>query len=257
MSIYKRVATHVAGISELKNAINYIFDPEKTCDHLTYSIGVEKKSAYEDMRFLKELYCKTTGRQYLHWVLSHDKDVPLKTVEGVNLEVLELIGNEFQVVAATHTNTQNLHTHFVLNSVKVSDGKKFSQSRRDMLMFRQEVNEVLKSNGLKPIEKIEAFEMSDQVEEVEVLIQNDLKRYKSKNALWTLEEEGLIHPLGREKEPASRIKPFTIEVPKQGLIKPFSLEEGYPTEDIFLQSLRKRMESRKIKPFTFEKEEKS
>ena len=256
MSIYKRIATHVAGINDLKKAINYIFDPEKTCDHLTYSIGVEKKSAYEDMRFLKELHCKIMGRQYLHWVLSHDDGVLLKTVVGVNLEVLELIGDEFQVVAATHTNTQNLHTHFVLNSVKVKDGKKFSQSRRDMLMFRQDVNEILKSNGLKPIEKIEAFEMSDQVEEVEVLTQNNLKHYKSKNALWTL-EEGLIHPLGREKEPAGCIKPFIIEVPKQGLIKPFSLEEGCPTEDVFLQSLRKRMESRKIKPFTFEKEEKS
>lgn len=244
MSIYKRVATHVAGINDLKNAINYIFDPEKTCDHLTYSRGVGKMSAYEDMRFLKELYYKATGRQYLHWVLSHDKGVPLEIVKAVNLEVLKLIGNEFQVVAATHTNTQNLHTHFVLNSVKVKDGKKFSQSRKEMLQFRQVINEILQAHGLKSIGKTESFQMSDQIEEVEVSIPDAPKLYKLNNVIWTQGIKpfviGADISVGKqgEEETPKLIKPFTIG--ESRLIKPFTIEE---------QSL--------VKPFIFEEEEKS
>lgn len=244
MSIYKRVATHVSGINDLKNAINYIFDPEKTSDHLIYSRGVAKMSAYEDMRFIKELYCKATGRQYLHWVLSHDKGVPLEIVKAVNLEVLKLIGNEFQVVAATHTNTQNLHTHFVLNSVKVRDGKKFSQSRKEMLQFRQAINEILQAHGLKTIGTTEDFQMSDQIEEVEVSIPDAPKLYKLNNVIWTqgikpfvIGADSSVGKQGEEETP-KLIKPFTIG--ESRLIKPFTIEE---------QKL--------VKPFTFEEEEKS
>ena len=37
----------------------------------------------------------------------------------------ELWGDKFQVVVTTHLNTDNLHNHFVLNSVSFLDGKRF------------------------------------------------------------------------------------------------------------------------------------
>lgn len=236
MSIYKRSATHVTELSALKGAIDYIFNPEKTCENLIFGMGIGKKTVYEDMRFLKELYCKTTGRQYLHWILSHDKDVALETVEAVNREVIKLIGSEFQVAAAIHTNKENLHSHFIINSVRITDGKKFSQSRKDMLKFRQNVNIILESYGLKTIGKENDFrwscDVTDEVKDsVQLVYQPDI--------IWTqrikpfvlgfnisekqLEEKTGIQPFDIAQEPRKCIKPFVVREESKDLIKPFQI----------------------------------
>ena len=43
-------------------------------------------------------------------------------------------GKRFQVLVATHMNTDNLHNHFVINSVSYVDGKKYEQ-RRSCLLY--------------------------------------------------------------------------------------------------------------------------
>lgn len=128
--------------------------------------------------------------------------------------------------------------------MKVKDGKKFSQSRKEMLQFRQVINEILQAHGLKSIGKTESFQMSDQIEEVEVSIPDAPKLYKLNNVIWTQGIKpfviGADISVGKqgEEETLKLIKPFTIG--ESRLIKPFTIEE---------QSL--------VKPFIFEEEEKS
>ena len=45
-------------------------------------------------------------------------------------------GKRFQVLVATHMNTDNLHNHFVINSVSYVDGKKYEQRRSQYTEFR-------------------------------------------------------------------------------------------------------------------------
>lgn len=270
MSIYKRSSTHVAELKDLQGAIRYILNPQKNTDDLIYVCGVSKESAFEDMRFLKELYCKTSGRQYLHWILSHDKGVPLEIVKAVNREVMDLIAKEYQVIAATHTNTNNLHTHFILNAVRIKDGKKFSQSRRDMLQFREAVNKILQAQGLKSIGRTEEFEMSEDVEEIEVPVPEAPNFYKSNNVIWAQGTRPFIIEEGNERGGSGTgglIRPFTIgkeaaketfraDERQEKLARPFYLENGYPEEDKFLESLREKAHGEKlIRPFLYEEEE--
>ena len=270
MSIYKRSSTHVAELKDLQGAIRYILNPQKTTDDLIYVCGVSKESAFEDMRFLKELYCKTSGRQYLHWILSHDKGVPLEIVKAVNREVMDLIAKEYQVIAATHTNTNNLHTHFILNAVRIKDGKKFSQSRRDMLQFREAVNKILQAQGLKSIGRTEEFEMSEDVEEIEVPVPEAPNFYKSNNVIWAQGTRPFIIEEGNERGGSGTgglSRPFTIgkeaaketfraDERQEKLARPFYLENGYPEEDKFLESLREKAHGEKlIRPFLYEEEE--
>lgn len=84
----------------------------------------------------------------MHWILSHDKGVSLGSVNSVAEEVLHIVGEKYQVIAATHTNTQNLHTHFVINPVDIRTGKKFSESTKDLLKFRGKINAILREYGL-------------------------------------------------------------------------------------------------------------
>lgn len=45
---------------------------------------------------------------------------------GVEL-AMELFGDKYEVVVATHTDKEHIHTHFILNSVSFVDGRKFHQ----------------------------------------------------------------------------------------------------------------------------------
>lgn len=123
---------------------------------MCHTSGVSKDTAYDDMVFIKYLFCQTDGRQYLHWILSHDKGVHVDVVNFVAEEVLLLVGEKYQVIAATHTNTQNLHTHFLINPVDITTGKKFSESTKDMLKFRSKINAILKDCGLNECGSVES-----------------------------------------------------------------------------------------------------
>lgn len=110
------------------------------------------------MIFVKRLFCKLEGRQYLHWILSHDKGVSADIADKVAIEVMKMIGKEYQLIVGTHVNTNNVHSHFLINTVNFATGKKFSESERDMLKTREKINSILKKYGLKQCGKIESID---------------------------------------------------------------------------------------------------
>lgn len=169
MSIYKRCVSRTGSVEQIRSLVQYIFNEQKTTPQLCHTSGVGTDTIYADMLFLKELYCKTQGRQCLHWVISHDAGVESKVVDCVAIDIIDLLRGEFQVAAATHINTKNCHTHFIINSVKITTGIKFSESKRDMMSFRTKINDVLQRYGLERIEKIEEVSQ-DEISRKEVRI---------------------------------------------------------------------------------------
>ena len=65
-------------------------------------------------------------------------------------------GKRFQVLVATHMNTDNLHNHFVINSVSYVDGKK-SVEIAGMLNISQRTVEAQLYKGLKIIRNVLAL----------------------------------------------------------------------------------------------------
>lgn len=160
MSVYVRCSSTDRRLSRIKERVEYVFDAEKTRPEFCHAKGAGKDSVYKDFLFIKRLFCKTDGRQYLHWILSHDKGVSDSMADKVAVEVGQLLQGKFQLIFATHTNTDNRHTHFLLNSVSIKDGKKFDESPSDMKRFRSEINKVLLSYHLNPIGK--AVELGEE-----------------------------------------------------------------------------------------------
>lgn len=113
--------------------------------------GVSTSTPAQDMETIQALLGKNLGRRYIHLVISFDKGVSEQLAYKVAEECAAYYSNEYQFVFALHTNTENLHAHIILNAVNVRTGKKFSQSRSEMLRFREYVNKCLQSHGLKPI----------------------------------------------------------------------------------------------------------
>lgn len=60
----------------------------------------------------------------------------------------ELLGDKYQVVVSTHLNTDNIHNHFVLNSVSFLDGKRFCNTKKDYATMRKTSDRLCEDYGL-------------------------------------------------------------------------------------------------------------
>ena len=177
-------------VNRLKRAIDYITDSNKTCDDLVGGSGVSKDNAFNRMNVVKEYYNKCGGREYIHFVVSfkgqHDADVLYFFAE----KVAELYLG-FQVLFAVHLNTANNHIHFVVNSVNVNDGHKFSQSRSDLKQLKDRINQIADNYGLNSdeiiIDEEEGFNFEDE--------DYDYDDAELIEPMVFFETEGLIKPL--------------------------------------------------------------
>lgn len=62
-------------------------------------------------------------------------------------------GDRFQVIVATHLNTDCLHNHFVLNSVSFADGKHYHDNKKNLRLLRKRSDELCREYALSVIEQ--------------------------------------------------------------------------------------------------------
>lgn len=60
-------------------------------------------------------------------------------------------GDRFQVVVATHLNTNCYHNHFVINSVSFMDGRHYYDNKANLRLFRQKSDELCRQHRLSVI----------------------------------------------------------------------------------------------------------
>lgn len=151
MSILKFCNGKNRGPDAIRKGLNYILNPCKTNPSLIATNGVSADSPAEDIETVQFLLGKNTGRRYIHFVISFDKNVRDTVAYNVACNCAEYFSDSYQYVLAVHTNTDNLHAHIILSTVNIRTGKKFSQSRQEMLAFRSYVNKCLRAYGLNEI----------------------------------------------------------------------------------------------------------
>ena len=121
--------------SGLANALHYAENDVKTelCEtvHLVSGLHCRPEQAWDDMRSIQEHFGKTGGTVALHAYQSFKPgEVTPEQCHAIGVELArKMWGGRFQVLVATHLNTNCLHNHFVINSVSYIDGKKYEQKR--------------------------------------------------------------------------------------------------------------------------------
>ena len=115
--------------TNLNGLIEYVMNGDKT-DEMKYVSGVNclPETAYEEMLATKNRFNK--GKEKIigyHLIQSFaEGEVTPEVAHELGLEyVNEVFGKDFEVVVATHLNTDNVHNHIVINSVSLKTGKKF------------------------------------------------------------------------------------------------------------------------------------
>lgn len=153
------VMLDIDNVNQLNNQLMYVTDEIKTVDGL-YVGGrhiMDFDNATSEMMQVKEFYGKLDGRVAMHGIisLSEEESNPRNAGKLMLLlnEFMERIFPEHQVVYAVHTNTENLHVHFVVNTVGL-DGKKIHMDRSFMKkIFEPTLNQMAEKYGFTPNEK--------------------------------------------------------------------------------------------------------
>ena len=145
----------------IKTVINYAAKDAKNEKDDTLFFGVNCADnpaiAAFQMQKTKELYGKTDGRQYKHYVLSFAEGEISK--ENAKIYANELAtkcyGDRFEVAIGIHINSagSKIHAHYIVNSVSFVDGKKLHYSKRDLESFKMQNDKIAEKYGLKIIDR--------------------------------------------------------------------------------------------------------
>lgn len=99
--------------SPMNNIFNYVTRADATTPELVDGVNCSPETALEEFRFVKKQFGKEDGRMYYHIVQSfaeNDRLSPEKAHE-IGLKLAEYFP-DYQIVVATHTNTNCLQDEF-------------------------------------------------------------------------------------------------------------------------------------------------
>lgn len=165
MAIIKAVSSK----SSIKIAIAYVSKEEKTEHKLLsgYNLSLPE-TAYEEMQITKEIWNKTDGRTYKHYIQSFAPD------EAITPEQAHAIAKEFvesctqfkgfEVLIATHQDREHIHTHFILNSVSFEDGHKFQQKSTELQKMKDLSDKICLEHGFSLTHKGKTFDGAEREE---------------------------------------------------------------------------------------------
>ena len=142
--------------SRFDNVIDYITNKDKT-DNKKYvtSINCMADIAFKEMTITKQQFNKTGGILGFHAYQSFKGcEVTADEAHEIGIRLAEeLWGDKFQVVVTTHTNTKNVHNHFVINSVSFVDGKKYYDNKTNYAIMRKVSDNICKEYELQTLEE--------------------------------------------------------------------------------------------------------
>ena len=138
MATFTAVKNRGGGRGALGGVLRYTQQDGKTLwegHRLVSGWNCTAPTAWQEIQLTKERFVKTDGWQYYHFVQSFAEtdDLTPQEAHAIALELARREFPSFEVLVATHIDTDHLHNHLVVNSVSFRDGRKLHQSAADFL----------------------------------------------------------------------------------------------------------------------------
>lgn len=125
---------------DLYAALQYVSNDKKTDKRMYVSgINCNAKRAYERMTATKKRFGKMGGNVAYHGYQSFvSGEVTPEEAHKIGMKTARRMwGADYEIVVTTHLNTDNLHNHFVINSVSFKTGRKFENHISDHYKLRE------------------------------------------------------------------------------------------------------------------------
>ena len=153
MATFTAIKNRGGGRGALAGVLWYTQQEEKTLwegQRLVSGWNCTAQSALSEMQLTKERFRKTDGRQYYHFVQSFAAadDLTPREALAIGLELAQREFPDFEVLVATHIDTDILHSHLIVNSVSFRDVRKLHQSAADLQAHRLANDEICAAHHL-------------------------------------------------------------------------------------------------------------
>lgn len=127
----------------------YICSSRRTEGKLIFSHCLDRSDVIGSFHTIEQRWHPQGSRFFKHGIFAFgDPEMdPTKAVQ-ISKDVLEVFAC-YPWLAAVHINCpQRVHAHFLLGCIDLRNGKKLSQSKRDLLRFKEHYNRVAKRHGI-------------------------------------------------------------------------------------------------------------
>ncbi|MEG2650502.1 MAG: relaxase/mobilization nuclease domain-containing protein, partial [Eubacterium sp.] len=140
--------------ARLKKILKYICGSLKTTESLikTWNCSPDPKDAFAQMMLTKQLYNKESGRFYVHFAQSLPNDISPEETHQIGIEMVETLQEKFfgfEIVMATHTDTDTPHNHFIINTVNSESGLKWHQSNAELNEIKEVSLDLCKAHNIQ------------------------------------------------------------------------------------------------------------
>lgn len=169
--------------SELKRVHEYINNEEKCKNDHIYG-GCFGKDVIKCFDMVNNFYYGKNCRTFVDYIFSFkkylDQDLADDIFQSISDYVVEL---GFQNEIAVHHNTEHLHGHMIINTVNFKNWKKWSMSKKQLMEFKVQIDNILKNHGIDEQvlyeENMEGDEIESEVYKKEIFIKEPQihKRY--------------------------------------------------------------------------------
>lgn len=144
-----------ADLQAMVDVMEYATNKDKTEQrYFVTGVNCDPTTARDEMMIAKaqwndesEIVCYHGFQSFKHGEVTPEQahEVGVKLAE-------KMWGDRFQVIVATHLNTDCLHNHFVVNSASFTDGKHYHDNKANLRLLRQRSDELCREYALSVIE---------------------------------------------------------------------------------------------------------
>ena len=144
-----------ADLQAMVDVMEYATNKDKTEQrYFVTGVNCDPTTARDEMMIAKaqwndesEIICYHGFQSFKHG------EVTPEVAHEVGVKLAEKMwGDRFQVIVATHLNTECLHNHFVVNSVSFTDGRHYHDNKANLRLLRQRSDELCREYALSVIE---------------------------------------------------------------------------------------------------------
>ena len=143
-------------LGNLTDVMHYAVDADKTeKQFFVTGINCSAEIARDQFVTVKKQFAKEDGIVAYHGYQSFAEDeVTPEQAHTIGVEFAERVwGDSYQVVVATHLNTEHIHNHFVINSVSFKHGKRLRE--KQWYELNKISDEICQKYGLSIVERPE------------------------------------------------------------------------------------------------------
>lgn len=145
-----------ADLQALGDVMKYATNGEKTeKQFFVTGVNCDPATARDEMMITKGQWQDESEIVCYHGYQSFKQgEVTPEQAHEIGVKLAERMwGDRFQVIVATHLNTDCLHNHFVLNSVSFADGKHYHDNKKNLRLLRKRSDELCREYALSVIEQ--------------------------------------------------------------------------------------------------------